>query len=90
MTVQVAEAVVPERTQEPLKDPVPPVIKANVAVGVTGVPADEVSMTVTLQEDGVFAVTGLSQVIVVEVVRLFTVILKAVAVELPAWVESPP
>ncbi len=90
MTVQEAEAVVPERMHEPLNKPVPLVVKANVAVGVTGVPADEVSMTVTLQEDGVFAVTGLSQVIVVEVVRLLTVILAGVIVELVLWVESPP
>ncbi len=63
--------------------------KMTVPVGLAFTPPLEASCKVTVQEDGVFTVTGLSQVTVAEVVRLFTVILKAAAVELPAWVESP-
>jgi hypothetical protein len=38
-------------------------------LGLAGVPAIEVSTTVTVQTDGVFTVTGLVQLTVVEVVR---------------------
>ena len=91
-TIHVALAPLPERLQGPLNVPVagPRLVRGKLPVGVTGVPAIpfERSVTVTLQEDGVFTVTGLSQVTVVEAIRLFTVILKTAA-ELPAWVESP-
>ena len=85
----VAEAVVPESTQEPLKLKVPAVefvVSANVPVGEMKVPS-EVSVTVTLHVEACPALTGDEQEIVVVVVRLFTVM---VAVPLlTAWEESP-
>ncbi len=91
-TIHVALAPLPERLQGPLNVPVvgAKLVRGKLPVGVTGVPANpfERSVTVTLQEVGVFTVTGLSQATVVEAIRLFTVILKAAA-ELPVCVESP-
>src|SRR5712692_7302356 len=92
-TIHVALAPLPERLQGPLNVPVAgaKLVREKLPVGVTGGPANpfERSVTVTLQEDGVFTVTGLSQVTVVEVRRLFTVMLKAADVELPVCAESP-
>ena len=71
-----------ESMQEPLKVPVLFVASANVPVGVIAVPALEVSVTWTMQVDGLFTVTE-PQVMLVELVRRLTMMLKAVAVELP-------
>ena len=74
ITEHVAEAVVPDRTHEPLKVPVLFETKAKVPVGVMNVPS-EVSVTVTLHVEAVPTVTGEVQLIVVDVVRGFTVML---------------
>ena len=72
--VHVAEAVVPARVQV-VKVPVTPVsLSATVPVGVMNVPA-ELSVTVTLHVEPTFTTTGVVQVIVVVVVRLFTTML---------------
>src|SRR5713101_5714833 len=86
--MHVADAVLPESTQEPLNKPVPLVWRAKVPVGVIAVPLAEVSVTVTVQEEGVPVVTGLVQLTVVVVVLLATVMLKAVGVVLPLWLVS--
>ena len=74
MEVHVAEAVVPARVQV-VNVPVTPVsLSATVPVGVMNVPA-ELSVTVTLHVEPTFTTTGVVQVIVVVVVRLFTTML---------------
>ncbi len=57
-------------------------------VGVSGVPTPAESETVAVQAEAVFTVTGVVQVIVVEVERRPTVILKAVVVLLGLWAVS--
>ena len=64
-------------------------VRANEPVGVTAVPR-ELSMTVTVQDEAVFTVTGLLQVIPVAVARRLTVMLAGVVAELVLCVESPP
>ncbi len=54
--------------------------KATVPEGVSAVPALEVSVTVAVQEEAVFTVTGVLHMMDVEVVRRATEILKAVEV----------
>jgi len=61
----------------------PEAMKNTVPIGVTAVPALEVSITVTVQEEGVPTVTGVSQVTVVEVVRRLTMIVAETVDELP-------
>ena len=74
MEVHVAEAVVPARVQV-VNVPVTPVsLRATVPVGVMNVPA-ELSVTVTLHVEPTFTTTGVVQVMVVVVVRLFTTML---------------
>ena len=69
--VHVAEAVVPARVQV-VNVPVTPVsLSATVPVGVMNVPA-ELSVTVTLHVEPTFTTTGVVQVTVVVLVRLFT------------------
>jgi hypothetical protein len=84
--VQVAEAVVPARAQDPPKLPVLLVARAKVPEGVMAVPG-EVSVTVTLQVDDCPMFTGEVQLIVVEVTRLLTTML--VVPLLIACDESP-
>ena len=73
--VQVAEAVVPARVHV-VNDPVTPVsLRATVPVGVTNVPAAELSVTVTLQVDPWLITTGVVQLTVVVVVRGLTTML---------------
>ena len=72
--VHVAEAVVPARVHV-VNVPVTPVsLSATVPVGVMNVPA-ELSVTVTLHVEPTFTTTGVVQVMVVVVVRLFTTML---------------
>ena len=85
VTVQTADAPVPDSTQLPLKTP-PDVLfvaRAKLPVGVIGVPG-EVSVTVTVQSDPWLTVTGDVHVIAVEVVLAVTVMVAAVVVELAA------
>src|SRR5712692_169378 len=86
--MHVADAVLPERAQEPLKAPVPLVCRANVPVGVIAVPLAEVSVIVTVQDEAMPVVTGLAQLTVVVVVLFDTVMLKAALVVLPLWLVS--
>ncbi len=79
-TIQLAEPAEPDRLQGPLKVPVLLVVRAKDPDGVTGAPAPAMSMTVTVQVDRVFTVTGLVQLTVVEVGRRFTTILAAALV----------
>jgi len=73
--VQVADAVVPARVHV-VNDPVTPVsLRAIVPVGVTNVPAAEVSVTVTVHVDPWLTITGVVHETVVVVVRLFTTML---------------
>ena len=66
-----AEAVVPARVHV-VNVPVTPVsLSATVPVGVMNVPA-ELSVTVTLHVEPTFTTTGVVQVTVVVLVRLFT------------------
>lgn len=80
--VQLAEAAVPVSAQLPLKFPVLLVVRAKEPVGVQlGEPAGphgavDVSVTVTVQDEGVLTVTA-PQVTFVEVERGFTVMLAA-------------
>jgi hypothetical protein len=74
VTLHVADAVVPARTQEPLNEPVLFVVRANVPEGVMKVPGD-VSETVTLQVDAEPIEMGVVQLIAVEVARLLTTML---------------
>jgi len=62
-----------------LSEPVPVEVKVTVPVGVIAVPTS-VSATVTLQMEARLITTGLAQVILVEVDRLFTVIVAAALV----------
>jgi len=72
--VHVADAVVPARVHV-VKEPVTPVsLSATVPVGVMNVPP-EVSVTVTVQVDPWFTITGVMQETVVVVARLFTTML---------------
>jgi len=73
--VQVADAVVPARVHV-VNDPVTPVsLRATVPVGVTKVPAAEVSVTVTLQVEPWLITTGVAQLTVVLVVLRLTTML---------------
>ncbi len=75
MEVQVADAVVPARVHV-VNDPVTPVsLRATVPVGVTKVPAIEVSVTVTLQVEPWLIATGVVQLTVVLVVLRLTTML---------------
>ncbi len=73
--------------QFPLKVPVLLVPSAKFAIGAIGVPAVEVSSTVTVQDDAVSTATGVSQFTAVVVVREFTIIVLAPVPVL--CVESP-
>jgi len=58
-------------------------------LGLAGVPAVEVSTTVTVQTDGVFTVMGLEQLTVVELVRgLIVTVAEVVVVVLAPWAVS--
>jgi hypothetical protein len=59
-----------------------PRLKSTVPEGLTGAPAVDVSLTETLQLDGVFTVTGLEQATTIEVVRRLMTMLLGVIVEL--------
>ncbi len=59
-----------------------PRLKPTVPEGLTGAPAVDASLTVTLQSDGALTITVLEQVTMIEVVRRLTVTLKEVVVEL--------
>ncbi len=72
--MQLADAPVPDNAHRPLKLPVLLVTRAKLTAGVIGVPG-EVSVTVTLQDETVFTVTGLAQLTVVVVDRVLTVTL---------------
>ena len=73
--VHVADAVVPARVHV-VKEPVTPVsVRATVPVGVSNVPATEVSVTVTVHVDPWPVLTGLVQLTVVDVVRGLTTML---------------
>jgi hypothetical protein len=79
--VHVADAVVPASAQV-VKDPVTPVSDmATVPVGVMNVPA-EMSVTVTVHVDAWLATTGVVQLTVVVVARLFTTMLVVPLLEL--------
>ena len=79
--MQVALAVDPASVQV-VKVPVTPVwLRATVPVGVMNVPA-EVSVTVTVQVDAWLATTGVAQLTVVVVARLFTTMLVVPLLEL--------
>jgi hypothetical protein len=79
--VQVADAIVPARVQV-VKDPVTPVSdSATVPVGVMNVPG-EVSVTVIVHVDAWLATTGVVQLTVVVVARLFTTMLVVPLLEL--------
>ncbi len=86
-TLQVAVPRTPPagaQLPDELKLPAAPVEwKVTVPEGVRAVPAVDVSKTVALQEEAVFTVTGVLQVMDVEVLRRLTVMMKAVVVELP-------
>jgi hypothetical protein len=74
--VQVAEAVVPLKVHVVNVPPVTPVSDSEtVPVGVRNVPADDVSVTVTVQVEGWLMNTGVVQLTVVEVVLGLTVTL---------------
>lgn len=60
-----------------------PRLRPTTPEGVRVIPAVDVSLTVTLQTDAVFTVTGLEQVMMIEVVRGLTTTLAEVTVELP-------
>jgi hypothetical protein len=73
--VHVADAVVPLKVHV-VNDPVTPVsVRLTVPVGVRKVPADEVSVTVTVHVDAWLTTTGVVQLTVVEVVLGLTVTL---------------
>ena len=83
MTIHVAEAVVPDNMQAPLKVPVLLVVNGTVPVGVMKVPTRELSVTVTVQEAAIPTVVDVLQIIPVVVVRLLTVIMLDVVGPLP-------
>jgi hypothetical protein len=86
--VQVADAVVPLSVPVVNVPPVIPVSEsATVPVGVRNVPADDVSVTVTVQVEAWLMNTGVVQLTVVLVVRGLTVML--VVPLLVAWFVSP-
>ena len=75
--MQVAEAPVPDNVQNgapvgPTNTPVLLVLKVKDPPGVIGLPAADVSVTVTVQDDAVLTVTGLVQSTVVLVERVLT------------------
>ena len=73
--VQVADAVVPDNVHV-VNDPVTPVsLRAAVPVGVTNVPAAEVSVTVTVHVDPWLTMTGVVHETVVDVVLRLTTML---------------
>jgi hypothetical protein len=85
--VHVALAVVPARVHV-VKEPVTPVsVSETVPVGVRNVPADEVSVTVTVHVEAWLITTGVVQLTVVVVVLGLTVML--VVPLLPLWLLSP-
>jgi hypothetical protein len=85
--VHVAEAVVPASVHV-VKVPVTPVSASEtVPVGVRNVPAEEVSVTVTVQVEAWLITTGVVQLMVVDVVLGLTVML--VVPLLPLWLVSP-
>ena len=57
-------------------------------LGLAGVPAVEVSTTVTVQMEGVFTVMGVEQLTVVEVVRGLIVTVAEAVVVLALWAVS--
>ena len=71
-----------------LISPAPVVTKLAWPEGVTGLPAVELSCTVTVHVDTWFTTTGLVQLKLVAVVRLLMMILLPAAVWLGAWSES--
>ncbi len=73
--VHVADAVVPDKVHV-VNDPVTPVsLRATVPVGVTNVPAAEVSVTVTVHVDPWLTITGVVHETVVDVgLRLTTML----------------
>jgi hypothetical protein len=74
--VHVADAVVPDRVHVVKVPPVTPVsVSVTVPTGVRNVPADEVSVTVTVQVEAWLMNTGVVQLTVVEVVLGLTVTL---------------
>jgi hypothetical protein len=86
--VHVADAVVPANVHAVNVPPVTPVSASEtVPVGVRNVPADEVSVTVTVQVEAWLMNTGVVQLTVVLVVRGLTVML--VVPLLVAWLVSP-
>jgi len=73
--VHVADAVVPDKVHV-VNDPVTPVsLRATVPVGVTNVPAAEVSVTVTVHVDPWLTITGVVHETVVDVVLRLTTML---------------
>jgi hypothetical protein len=81
--VHVAEAVVPLSVHVVKVPPVTPVSESvTVPTGVRNVPADDVSVTVTVQVEGWLMNTGVVQLTVVEVVLGLTVMLVVPLLEL--------
>jgi len=82
-------AVVPAANVQVVKVPVTPVtVNVTEPVGVTTVPAVEVSVMVAVQVEPWLTTTGLVQDTAVLVVRKLTVTVAAVVVLLAAWVPS--
>src|SRR5712692_10091479 len=93
LTLQLEVPVAPAvRGQlDELKEPALPLgVKFTVPAGDVFVPAAEASVTVAVHFEAWLTTTGVSQATDVVVVRRFTVMLKAVVVELVLWVGSPP